>query len=1702
MAFWDDVRRNIGNFFGGGNNQKKKKNEEEQQRQRAAPSAAPKITNPSQPKQAPQVKQPTNMFGTLDTKLTIDPLMVSKPKVAPIKTKQQELDELTGKNYKDALKNVERGQNWLDKGVNFFTRDNERIARQNARTRASNQYQEKHGWNADQEVLKFNEKTTDIGRETSKKIRTQNDNLNRFSKGMDKAAQVIQYVPVAGSVFNAGLAGNEQIAKRAGADLLGNNADTVRGMRNKVDFGMTNEQYDKLDAGMKQKLENIRNIGLALTPLDFTGLGGLVKSTGVSAAKKGVIQLAKGGAIDAATKTALKTSAKGALKSSIPAAALGTGASAGIQGYLTGEVDPLEALKSGLMVGGTSMLIPNATKVTPEQRDLVNAAKLGMADQSRINVDMPRTRAKSVPVVNNSPVRPLISDMTDNPGLVPRTPVPIRELSGDTPGVNRVSVPTAAERFANQPTARPDHTVDGIVPGRAEMPKTESGAVRQSPKVPSYVPEDKVDVYLKSADYQRDLRFEKMASETKSGDPFDHPDMYDNPTPEMYDNLKKPTVAPKTEALSPEKLATVREMVEGGYTEPAAREIVARPFIGERDLSLLANRAKQSGVSDTKMGDLAHKLKFGKPLDNPDIANLKKLAKHPEVKGMYGETIQNLIDAKKNSAIPASQKPTTTVEVPTPQAPEAAPKTHSAPQKTQIQVKQVRSIPVDDMSSMPDPVITPAKVKTQSAPNEVNVPVTKNESDAALPADVQEILANPRKFNKRQVAAARNQRKLARQMAKTKEQTAEAINRIDIASPASQTGEGFVPTGEFAKGVNGNAYQKVSRASEMQAAVTETANLSPSEVIRQASETANQNGGGYNRRDIRNIAALFETKRIERGTPEWNAARQILKEDGTNWGQTGALRNYTMRRNASADELISRYESKLYRMVDDPSKIDSALLDQVEAAQTAYVDTRDAATQAFNRFTESPTSANAKAYHAAQDAADRADMTAKQTEFSVAQKTLKGNADIQQVRELEKMAQQADMYQMDAVDASMLSGTGTFVRNFVNASIGNIEEGLMGRVSSRIASKLTGQNVGGGGLIRGTKRGAMNVVDASKARASAAGKNPLEHLKNWATTGNQLGDTVIDGQTQRNTLDHYTQFLKDQGYKGRELRDRASVMARQDPDNVSETYQAAARTAAGLGSGITRNNKIETTVKNIISDAISGGNPNRATEGIAKLVTRMTLGFPTAIGRSVAEGAKRFTLGAPTFIKAMRTSDPQARAVLIKEGIKQAGSGGLVIPSLFYGLGTSGAITGGYPEDQAERERWQREGITENAIKIGDDYYQLPAYLGSWAIPALFYAGLGRNNGDFGAAAADMKTVIPSLLPTDQMTNLTDVINGRTDFGKWMSQTGASAVRAATPAGALLNQIGKMIDPTQNDTNSGNVWENLVSKVINGVPGANLMLSDKTDADGNPLANPNPLAITMGAASTSQEAGVAKTQELNDQTNSTLESMASYGAFSDPNLKAVISDAKTLKIYNDIVNGKQVNPESLKKVQEAMVKGVSEKGTDTAYLEREQYDSHLTALQIKRELMTADPTQKPSDLKAMDIAIKRGEIYRDNEIPYDVISSYQDTSVSEWRKMGDPESDEYDPDTYQTLWAIDEMMAQNGVSYAKGKLDKQKYSTKKAGSGRGGSSAKMGTDFGTLKTPAGAPSVQAYEGIESRNVTVPIIEKQRPNIVHKIGFSG
>jgi len=116
--------------------------------------------------------------------------------------------------------------------------------------------------------------------------------------------------------------------------------------------------------------------------------------------------------------------------------------------------------------------------------------------------------------------------------------------------------------------------------------------------------------------------------------------------------------------------------------------------------------------------------------------------------------------------------------------------------------------------------------------------------------------------------------------------------------------------------------------------------------------------------------------------------------------------------------------------------------------------------------------------------------------------------------------------------------------------------------------------------------------------------------------------------------------------------------------------------------------------------------------------------------------------------------------------------------------------------------------------------------------------------------------------------------------------------------------------------------------------------------------------------------------------------------------------------------------------------------------------------------------------------------------------------------MGIPPGDDdhdpeyYNPELYEKLYDIDQLLTKNKVSYRKGDLERPKYTAKekKSGSGSGsGSGSKvkqLDTSFGTLKDGAFAPRVKEYAGIDQKSGSVPIIRTVRPNIVHKITSSG
>lgn len=1034
-----------------------------------------------------------------------------------------------------------------------------------------------------------------------------------------------------------------------------------------------------------------------------------------------------------------------------------------------------------------------------------------------------------------------------------------------------------------------------------------------------------------------------------------------------------------------------------------------------------------------------------------------------------------------------------------------------APAGTPIKVKEATGIPVRDEINVPQNLPeTPGTVRVTeaNAPNNVkSAAVAAQTPVPILPKEVQEILDNPKKFNKRQVAAARNQRKLARQMAKTQEDTSAAIQRIEAAkSPNTPQGEGFAETGKFGRGKRGNAYEKASAEAEAALGRAEMADRSVDDLLEEVSAKESFSPG-----DRRRISAAMEN--IAKADPNNAEVRMVLRKlqtkSRTELGQALAMIPKVIRRSASADTLVNRWESKIARALDNPEKMSDDALAEVMRANDKFTLARDTAARLEEQFKKTGSEADFKAWEEAHNAARKADVDAKFTEVSVAKRVLKGEKGAHVNKVLDALKKESDVNTMDLVTANMLSGTATGFRNTFGTELAGVENRLFANTRAKVTKAIFGENVGGynrQGARMGRKVGMVKLGRDAARRAEIGGKNPLEWVKNWATTINSGGESSLQSQVYSRLGRYYQNEFKAKGLTGKDLDMRMRHAMITDPDAMGEVYLDAAMKSSGL-TGLFEKGQ---TIEKAVTDYVGKNTDNKALQGASKLIMRMAVGFPTATGNFMYQSAKRLTMGLPSYLETgikMAKGDKLGAAQAFERALKETGSGAAIL-GLGAALGKAGMISGPYPSDPEERARWEREGISENSIKIGGAWYPIPQGAGMLGLPLMTGAAIGRE-GDSDESLKELYSPksLSKLLPTDQIQGFLNMASGDgapQDFKNFV----ASSVRAATPAGALFNQIAKSFDDTKNDTTTKDLWSNIIDQVASGIPGVNNMMDipDKLDDAGNPIQNPNPVQIAFGATSATQPGGEARSQQIMSDINAKLQGIGQYGIFDDPVMESVLDD-ETKLLYNQAKQGKELDQSDVKKLEEALVKGVSSEGTDTAYLERGEYDTNLAALKLKRDLMQADKTTKPSSLKDIETAIKRGEVYKEIKVPYDLIAEYKSVGVDDWRKMGIPPEDEdydpdmYDPEMYQKLWELDQKMTEAGVSYRKGALDKNKYflKEKKAGSGRGGSrSRNLGGEFGRLDGGTFAPKVQAYDTIDQQSGAIPIIRTVRPNIVHKI----
>lgn len=162
-------------------------------------------------------------------------------------------------------------------------------------------------------------------------------------------------------------------------------------------------------------------------------------------------------------------------------------------------------------------------------------------------------------------------------------------------------------------------------------------------------------------------------------------------------------------------------------------------------------------------------------------------------------------------------------------------------------------------------------------------------------------------------------------------------------------------------------------------------------------------------------------------------------------------------------------------------------------------------------------------------------------------------------------------------------------------------------------------------------------------------------------------------------------------------------------------------------------------------------------------------------------------------------------------------------------------------------------------------------------------------------------------------------------------------------------------------------------------------------------------------------------------------------AEADPN----VSESKKDKIRDEITqaelqrDGVPVNDDGIK-----------------ARAEEGEYDSAIRGLEYKLGKLEDDKDVPDSKRKEVKDDLTRITVTKEGNYPPAVIELYSKTSLSEWRALGNPESEDYDLELYELLFDYDAALSGAGVSRSEKSGEKPKFFAKAGRGGKGGRSAK------------------------------------------------
>jgi len=450
--------------------------------------------------------------------------------------------------------------------------------------------------------------------------------------------------------------------------------------------------------------------------------------------------------------------------------------------------------------------------------------------------------------------------------------------------------------------------------------------------------------------------------------------------------------------------------------------------------------------------------------------------------------------------------------------------------------------------------------------------------------------------------------------------------------------------------------------------------------------------------------------------------------------------------------------------------------------------------------------------------------------------------------------------------AGLLSGPRTHVGNAVSNTFQNALNAGADRIAAGLdwaRTKITGGErevvASAGGRGKGLKRGlsaagevmktGTNLWEGTEKVTSGQGANA------WGYGGelefkNKIADTMVAKPTNYvframsagDLPFRYSAFENairteakrqgmNQGYKGQALQDYInSRVATPDPDlqaygikkgneSVYDADTFLSRTMSSLDKQINkidnkRGRQIARGAKTLIAPFVKV--PSKV---LSTAVDYSPVGAVQAVVKKVG-GSKNYSVG-------------QFETDLAKSGL-----GSTAFVGLGYALSSAGLLTGGYPEEQKERDRWKAEGIEPNSVKIGDKYVSLN-YLG----PAAILMGMGagvqkrqeKGQDPFTISVGAVGDTFNAFFEQSYVQGLNNAINAVKDSQRYGESFANSLARGLVPN--ILRQTAVATDDKQRQV------DNPLEAITSGIPGLSKTLDAKVDVYGREIENKQTLPL-------------------------------------------------------------------------------------------------------------------------------------------------------------------------------------------------------------------------------------------------------------------